>query len=638
MKTFTKLFLLGVAFIFTAQNADAQEYRTHNGFNNNLAHPYYGAAGAQLPIISSTGFSDGISAPAGMNRPNPRFISNTLFMQNTLVDDVRGLSAYAWAWGQFIDHDITLSPDSETEKLDIEVPPFDPFFDPSGTGEVVIPMHRSDFDPSTGTSVANPRRYTNGITAYIDASGVYGSDEDRANWLRTFTGGKLKMSTGNLLPFNTTTGEFDAPVNPDAPMMAMPIPFVEKWFVAGDVRANENPFLLAMHTLFAREHNRLCDELVAEHPDWTDEQLYQQARKLVGGIMQAIVYEEWLPVLGMEVEPYDGYKPTVDPGIMNVFSTAAYRYGHTTINSLLVRMDNDGNYMSEGDILLRDAYFNPNAVMEVNGIEPYFIGMATVVEQDFDCKVIDDLRNFLFGPPGAGGLDLAALNINRGRDRGLLDYNMVRFTFDLPMVTSFSEITSDPLMAQSLEFTYGGDINSIDPWVGMLAEDHMHDALFGETVMTIVERQFMSIRDGDRFYYEYDPWLTAEEVDWIKQTRLADVIRRNTPVTIIQDEVFMAEPILSSAAETALVDEIPFQIYPNPASEFFTLRVEATSNDIATILVSDMQGKVVQQEKSALGRGNNIVSIGMPADSPAGLYVVTVRTENKVGHQRLVKE
>lgn len=639
MKNFTKNLLVGLVLFFASQNLHAQEYRTLDGVNNNPLHPTYGAAGSLLPNVGTIGFDDGISTPAEVGRPNPRFISNTLFGQNTLANDPRGLSAYAWVWGQFIDHDITLSKDHPTENLAIAVPPFDAFFDPNGDGDKVIPMKRSDYDPATGTGLNNPRRYINSITAFIDASNVYGSDQARASWLRTFAGGKLKTSAGNLLPWNTTTGEEGAPIDPTAPGMAMPLPNVQRFFVAGDVRANENPFLTAMHTLFVREHNRLCDELAASYPSWSDEQLYQHARKLVGGIQEAIVYEEWLPTLGMEVEPYLGFQPTVDPGIMNVFNTAAYRYGHTTINSLLVRMDNEGNYMPQGDILLRDAFFNPHATMEVGGIESYLIGMSTVVEQDFDCKVIDDLRNFLFGAPGQGGMDLAAINIQRGRERGLPDYNTVRADFGLPKFTSFSQFTSDPLMNQALNFAYAGNINAVDPWVGILAENHMPDALFGKTAMTIIEQQFMDIRDGDRFYYEYDSWLTPDERNWIKQTRLADVIRRNTPVTVIQDDIFMASPILSSVKGEVAEQEIPFVVYPNPVGgQFITLRVEATGSYLTKIQIADIQGRTLLQREANVSRGNNTIALTLPFDSAPGLYIVTIQAGDKIGHQRLVKQ
>lgn len=622
-------------FVGGFQNLTAQEYRAIDGANNNFLKPYWGAAGVQVVSASTIAYGDGISTPAGAERPNPRTISNALFAQNTMAEDPRGLSAYTWAWGQFIDHDITLGPDDPTETMNIAVPPFDAFFDPQGTGSVVIPMHRSAYDPTTGASLDNPRIHMNAITAFIDGSGVYGSDLERANWLRSFAGGKLRVSAGNLPPFNTTTGEYDAPIESTAPEMAMPLPYVQKWFVLGDVRGNENPFLLAMHTLFIREHNRLCVELAEANPSWTDEQLYQHARKLVGALIQAIVYEEWLPTLGMSLEPFNGYNPYVDPGIMNVFSAAAYRYGHSTINNILVRMDDGGHAMPQGHIQLRDAYFNPQATLEVGGIEPYFIGMSTVVEQDFDCKVIDDLRNFLFGPPGAGGLDLVALNINRGRDRGLADYNTIRVDFGMAPRESFQEICSDPLMSAALGMVYH-DVNHIDPWVGMLAEDHMPDALFGETAMEIIGRQFHALREGDRFYYENDPWISLEEKAWVKSNRLADIIRRNCPITCLHDEVFIAKS-LTPSREVAAVDQLPFTVFPNPATDRVNVRLGQLASSEVLVRITDAYGReLMHREFDNLASGEAI-TFELNAALPAGLYHVIVMMGDQVGHQAFVR-
>lgn len=613
----------------------AQEYRSIDGIGNNKLNPTWGSVGA--PVLNKTiAFTDNISSPSGQDRPNPRFVSNLLFHQNNLANDSRGLSAYVWAWGQFIDHDITLSPDNIDESMDIAVPIGDLYFDPTGSGSIVIPMFRSDYDSSSGTGVDNPRRYLNHITAFIDASTVYGSDQNRANWLRTFEGGKMKVSEGDLLPFNTSTGEYEAPIDQEAPEMAMPIPSVTKWFVAGDVRANENPFLTSIHTLFVREHNRLCEELAQDFPFWTDEQLYQHARKLVGGILQAIVFEEWLSVIGVELPVYNNYDTLYNPGIMNVFNTAAYRYGHTTINSLFVRMDNEGNEIPQGDIMLRDAFFNPSCVYEIDGIEPYLVGMATVIEQDFDCKVIDDLRNFLFGQPGSGGLDLVAININRGRDRGLPDYNTVRNDFNLSLATDFSDLTSDQLMMESLSFVYG-DINKIDPWVGMLSEDQMSDALFGPTAMTIIEEQFLALRDGDRFYYQNDSWISQEEKEWIKQTKLADVIRRNTPASKVQDEIFMAAPFNTSLFEIEEEDAVHLQLYPNPVHSIMSLRIETRQQRDAKLLITNELGQVVLERTLNLWPGNNVVSITLPIGFSPGWYVTSIISDGKATSKRFIK-
>ncbi len=533
------LLLFALSALGQEQETDVQNYRTFDGRHNNPEHPEWGAAGSHLLQTFGLYYSDGISAPAGAGRPNPREVSNQIFAQDRDLRDPMRLSDFCWAFGQFLDHDIGLTPDGEEMAL-IQVPAGDPWFDPFGQGSAVIPMHRNLFDPATGTGPDNPRRHPNVITAFIDASAVYGSDEARADWLRTFEGGKLKTSQGNLLPFNTTTGEYDAPVDHSAPEMDNPVGMSEKLFVAGDVRANENPLLLAFHTLFVREHNRICEELAEEHPNWEDEQLYQHARKIVGGIIQAIVYEEYLPAMGIELPEYQGYDPTVRPQLTNVFTAAAFRMGHTLLSNKMLRMDKFGRSMEAGNVLLRDGFFNPQPVMET-GIDPFFQGMASQMQQEFDAKLVDDVRNFLFGPPGAGGLDLASININRGRERGLPDYNTIRRELGLQPLHFFFQFSYDPIIAGRLSRLYG-DVNNIDGWVGMLAEPRMRGKLFGETINAILSRQFAALRNGDRFFYLNDPLLSKSEKTAIRKTRLKDVIMRNTDLLVMQDNVFESMP------------------------------------------------------------------------------------------------
>ena len=236
-------------------------------------------------------------------------------------------------------------------------PPFDPFFDPTGTGTQIIPMRRSSYDTDTGLTPDDPRTTINDITTWIDGSNVYGSSEARAMWLRTEEEGKLKTSEGNLLPFNTLTGQYGDPVDPDAPFMLLEGPPQERHFIAGDLRANEQPILTALHTLFVREHNRRTEALALQYPDWTDEALYQQARRMVIGHIQAIAFHEWLPALGIELGPYPGYDAVMNPTIMNVFSAAAFRLGHSLINGTLLRLDGAGQPAEYGPLNLRDAFF-----------------------------------------------------------------------------------------------------------------------------------------------------------------------------------------------------------------------------------------------------------------------------------------
>ena len=85
--------------------------------------------------------------------------------------------------------------------------------------------------------------------------------------------------------------------------------------------------------------------------------------------------------------------------------------------------------------------------------------------------MVDDLRNFLFGRPGQGGLDLAAVNIQRGRDHGLPSFNKVRESYGMPQLESFSQLSNDPKVVAALESVYESPAE-LDPWVGFLAEQH----------------------------------------------------------------------------------------------------------------------------------------------------------------------
>jgi len=500
------------------------EVASIDGVGNNLDNPDWGSADTRLLRLTTVEYGDGIDDPAGAERPSAREISNEVATQTESVTNAHQMTDLVWLWGQFIDHDIDLTEGADpAESFHIEVPLGDVHFDPFETGTEEIELNRSQYDESTGSSIDNPRQQINSITAFLDGSVVYGSDAERATALRTFSGGRLATSDGDLLPFNTTGLD-----NAGGPFDTL--------FLAGDVRANENVALTAMHTLWVREHNRLADEIAADDPSLSDEEIYQAARRIVVAQIQAITYNEWLPtLLGRgAVDRYEGYDSTVNPGIANIFSTAMYRFGHSMLSSELLRLNDDGSEAAEGSLALQDAFFAPDE-LTANGIDSLLRGAFGQVAQEIDTQVVDDVRNFLFGPPGAGGFDLASLNIQRGRDHGLADYNQARIDYGLDPVSSFSEITSDQTLADKLEALYG-DVNNVDAWVGALAEDHFHNANMGELAYTVIADQFTRIRDGDRFWYQNT--FRGRELSDIESTTLADVIERNTDLTDVHDNIW----------------------------------------------------------------------------------------------------
>jgi len=502
--------------------------RAVDGAGNNVAQPSWGSVDIHLVRAAPNAYADGVEALAGPNRENPRVISNAVIHQDTsggvIIPDPRGLTDYIWVWGQFVDHDIDLTPGDGPGTAFIPIPVGDPWYDPNSEGGKLLPFRRSRIDFATGTDPANPREQINNITAFLDGSNVYGSDTVRADWLRTGVGGLMKMNNdpvvGNMPPFNDGS---QSNAGGNDPLL----------FVAGDVRANVTSPLTSMHTLFLREHNRLASELALANPSWTDEQLYQQARKIIGGLIEHITFSEFLPaLLGTNAMPaYTGYNPAVNSSIRSEFSTAAYRFGHSQLSPILLRLDALGDTIPQGNLSMRDSYFEPNRLMLEGGIDPILRGLAAGQSQKVDSKLNDDVRIFLFGDIGdtPPAMDLAALNIQRARDHGLADYNTIRAAYGLAPALDYSDISSDPTVASALASVYP-DINDIDPWVGMICEDLYAGSSVGETVYTILVDQFTRLRDGDRFWYENDPAL-ADDLAWIQSQRLSDVIVRDTSIS-----------------------------------------------------------------------------------------------------------
>jgi hypothetical protein len=160
--------------------------------------------------------------------------------------------------------------------------------------------------------------------------------------------------------------------------------------------------------------------------------------------------------------------------------------------------------------------------------------------QAFDPMVIDDVRNFLFGQPGSGGLDLVAINLQRGRDHGIAGYNDVRESLGLSRIESFNDPIWQGDFGQKLAQVYDSP-DDVDLWVGGLAEKYTGDSLAGETLTTILTHQFEALRDGDRFWYENQ--FSGQQLKDLNNLTLADVIQRNTTIKDVQDNAFLASNV-----------------------------------------------------------------------------------------------
>ena len=496
----------------------ATDWRTYDGSSNNLINPWRGVANYALKRASFPAYADGVSSLAtrGPNNPSPRVVSNAICQ--ALANPPRNnfkLTDMIWAWGQFIDHEIDLTNTNSAEPANMICSPADP--------NEQYPNRIIPFNRSVGVYGSSPRQQPNDISAFVDGTNVYGFDPERAYALRKMDGsGKLKTTTANngeiLPPYNTQDLANAQPPNATA----------SDFFVSGDVRVNENVVLTAMHALFLKEHNRLCD-IVSQQNTFMkdqDEMVFNYVRRIVIGLMQNITFTEFLPKLIGELPAYDGYKSGVDPTIATEFSSAIYRLGHSMLSSKLRVNDNPGDFL-----LLRDAFFQPSYV-QANGTENLIFGASQPLMKKINNQVIDDIRNFLFDPPTAVMLhDLASLNMQRGRDHGLPGYNTIREAYGLPRVNLFSEVVSNSSVATKLKDLYVNP-NNADPWVMAISEDHAPGLPVGPLVQAGMKQQFLALRDGDRFWFEVDPGLTKQWKEYIKTTTLGDIIKNNITVNV----------------------------------------------------------------------------------------------------------
>ncbi len=448
--------------------------RSLDGRGNNELHPNWGRANTLYLRLAPPDYRDGISRMEG--GPSPRYVSNRVFNdggQNLFSEN--GVSQWGWVWGQFIDHDIGLRNEQPGESAPIAFNTNDPleaFTDDLGA----IAFSRTPAAPGTG--VATPRQQVNTLSSFIDASNVYGVDSARLAWLRLgpvdSSGALLMLTDDGYLPRVTARG--DPTTAPAMDLMGALVGMPNRAVVAGDVRANENIALTALHTLFAREHNRI----VAALPSYlTAEERFQIARRVVGAEIQYITYTQFLPALGIQLEPYRGYQPSVNPALSNEFAVVGYR-AHSMIHGEFDTTVPAGTYTDEElsafaaqqiivertaadvtlTIPLNAAFGNPDLLQQV-GLGPVLQSLAERQYKN-DEQVDNTLRTILFQVPkpgipdptvcGApvvnpdcftGVSDLPAIDIARGRDHGIPSYNDLRRAYGLAPKTSFIDVTGE---------------------------------------------------------------------------------------------------------------------------------------------------------------------------------------------------
>ncbi|XP_074495939.1 eosinophil peroxidase-like [Sebastes fasciatus] len=560
------------------------KFRTASGVCNNEEKPRLGASNIPFTRWLPAAYQDDTSLPRGWD-PNRRINNRRLplvrevsnIIVRTANSDVESDTLYTHLltiFAQWVDHDMSFTPTSpvirsysngiDCEKscertepcFPITIPSTDPRF---GTNSAdCIPFFRSAPACGSGNTGYNfgastVRQQMNSLTAFLDGGQVYGSDDIKARKLRDLTTdqGLLKVNAQYndngraLLPFSDMTANMCATrARITNNVNAQEVPCFE----AGDERSNENIGLTTLHVVFVREHNRLALALAIINPHWNGERLYQEARKIVGAYLQILIYRDYLPLIvgadsRVSFNTYPGYDKNVDPRISNVFATAAYRYAHFMIQPRMFRLNEQyQEHPTYPSPLLHTTFFAPWRIVFEGGVDPLLRGLlgrqAKLNTQEN--MMHDELRDRLFEFTERLALDLAALNMQRGRDHGLPGYNEWREFCGLSQPRNMGQLrrvlNNRPLARKFLDLY--GTPNNIDVWLGGLAEPFVPGGRVGPLFACLIATQFQKVRQGDRFWWENHGVFTPAQKTSLRAVSLSRIICDNTGITEVPAQPF----------------------------------------------------------------------------------------------------
>ncbi|KAK7069012.1 hypothetical protein SK128_018576, partial [Halocaridina rubra] len=512
---------------------DRNPFRTISGHCNNLRRPDFGRSNTVFARMLPAGYGDGISQPrtrsvSGDSLPSPRTISTII--HNDISHPHARYTLMVMQFGQFLDHDITFTPvnkgfqnsildcrDCEAQQRvhpecwPIPVPDNDPYY------------------PSVNISSGRP--FCIAFTRYESGNPECKADSGRC-------------------------------------------------FKAGDKRSSEQPGLAVVHTIWMREHNRIADELRRINPHWDNDRLYHEARRITVAEWQHVVYNEFLPrVLGwnamqlyslrVQAEGYYAeYDGNCNPSILNEFASAAFRFGHSLIRNSLLRMDTSFHENPIG-VQLRETFFNPDMLLEFQMIDELVRGLISTPMETLDNFLTEEITNHLFEDSAIpfSGLDLAALNIQRGREHGLRPYNEYRAVCNLKRARTFEDLSREikPELIAKLQRVYQS-VEDIDLFTGGLCETPLQGGIIGPTFGCIIGLQFSFLRKCDRFWYETSDVnlrFSEEQLASIRKVTMASLICENCDVVEqIQRGVFdMPHDFLNPRVPCAAVSKTNVELW-----------------------------------------------------------------------------
>ncbi|NHC46414.1 heme peroxidase [Motilibacter sp. K478] len=505
--------------------------RTADGSYNDPDDPRMGMAGSRFGRNVALAAVD-VDPQATLLEPNPREVSRRLLTRHEF-QPATTVNAIVAAWLQFMIKDwFSHGPGDAEHAHQVPLSADDPW----PQHPMVVP--RMLPDPTRPAGAAGPPTSVNQLTHWWDLSSIYGTSPAEAARLRTGQGGKLRIDPGSVVPLPEDDPASDPTREPG-------------WWVGMGM----------LVSLFALEHNAICDRLAADHPHWTDEELFGRARLVNAALVAKIHTVEWTPavishpttrvamranwfgITGERVRRRFG-RLSASEVVSGIPGSRTDHYGvpyslteeFTSVYRMHPLVPDDYPVRSIATGTTTRTYAFPElagphsrAVFAQVPLADLFYSFGT------EYAGVVALHNFPRGlqefvRPDGKLMDLAAVDILRVRELGVPRYNDFRRQLRLRAAASFEELSDDPETVATLREVYG-DVEKVDLMVGMYAEKRPAGFAFSDTAFRIFVLMASRRLNSDRFFTrDYDARVYTEAgIRWIDDATMAGVLLRHLP-------------------------------------------------------------------------------------------------------------
>ncbi|MEQ6901389.1 peroxidase family protein [Nocardioides sp. YIM 152588] len=504
--------------------------RTPDGSFNDLSVPSMGAIGSAFGRNLPADYR-----PETFGDPNPVVVSQRLLVRDHFRP-AASLNLLAAAWIQFQVHDWVNHARHPLGVDDVKVPmPGGQKWTNTVGGDPENVMRIAGNKSLADAPDGSQRLFANDASHWWDASEVYGSDPERMATVRE--GAKIRLTDEGYLPQDVSGQDITG--------------FNESWWLG----------LSSMHTLFAREHNAVCDELRAHYRGWSDERVYQTARLVVAALIAKIHTVEWTPAilateaidLGLNANWYgppsgdwltklgiwlmDTHASVGIPETTPDHHTAPYSLTEdfVTVYRLHPLIPDDYEFRAHTDgRLLGTATFadissrNADDVMRRHGLGNVLYSLGTAHPGAITLHNFP--RSLCHLERDGEIIDLSVIDLVRTRRRGVPRFNDFRTGLHKPPIRDFDELSSDPATVAALRELYRS-VDEVDTVVGLLGEEPPPGFGFSDTAFRIFILMASRRLQSDRFLtVDFRPEIYSPVgMDWVAQNTMTSVILRHFP-------------------------------------------------------------------------------------------------------------